>query len=874
MKRIAVAVAFTLAFAATILGQTAEPAKRADAGTGETLRKLTRRERKAAIAKLEVRFQDFLADVEPIAMPAEVDAFLALETDAQRDSFVDEFWRRRDALQGGTGNFREVYYTRVEVAKARFRALNTDRARMFLVHGPPASAVRAECQRVLQPVEIWTYQQLPGIGSNVRILFYRPRTGGDYRLWNPIGGTMAMSELFNLEGTMGSAETPMARRPASDSASPYSYINRIQLECANGDEIVRAITAMVQTRIDLLRLFEPPNLTGEEARNLLRSAVIANPHAPKLTADFSVRYPAKQGSRTDVQMMLLVPRAELSPSVVGGQEIYTIDVTGEVIKEGKLWEKYRYRFDFPAETKGEHLPVVIDRLLRPAAYTSRVKVMDANGGGEALVESELDVPEIFTPEPAEKIEEAAARPEEEVPPAAAVAVTVEAKNLEPSVRLVPPADDEILSGIQTFETMIAGDAIKGVEFWLDGRKLAVRRTPPFSLDIDVGDIPRMRRIRAVGLDADGKPLTGDDIVVNGGTDPFRLRITSPRVAPNVSGPTRVEMDVRVPDDQELASVELFWNERRVATLFDPPFIHTVDIPKAEGVGYIRALASLKDGSITPVEDVVMINTPAYMEELNVHLVELPVTVLVGGKPSSGLEEKDFRVLDDGKPVRLSKFEYVRNMPLSIGMAIDTSGSMLERMDEAQKAGAQFFQKVLKKGDKAFLLAFAERPQLVQPWSSKLSDMHAGLAKLRAEETTSLYDAVVEALFNFQNIRGQKALVVISDGKDTASKFTFEQALEYARRAAVPIYAIGVGIRNKEVDVRHKLQKLSSETGGSVYHIDKASDLNHIYTDIQTELRSQYILGFYPPADIKSGKWREVEVKVTAGKARTVRGYYP
>jgi VWFA-related protein len=214
------------------------------------------------------------------------------------------------------------------------------------------------------------------------------------------------------------------------------------------------------------------------------------------------------------------------------------------------------------------------------------------------------------------------------------------------------------------------------------------------------------------------------------------------------------------------------------------------------------------------------------------------------------------------------------MPLSIGMAIDTSGSMFERMDEAQKAGAQFFQRVLRKGDKAFLLAFAEHPQLVQPWSTKLSDMHAGLAKLRAEETTALYDALVQGLFNFQNVRGQKALVLISDGKDTASKYTFEQALEYARRAAVPIYAIGIGIRNKEIDVRHQLQKFCSETGGNVYYIDKASDLERIYTDIQTELRSQYVLGFYPPADIKSGKWREVEVKVTDGKARTVRGYYP
>jgi Ca-activated chloride channel family protein len=233
------------------------------------------------------------------------------------------------------------------------------------------------------------------------------------------------------------------------------------------------------------------------------------------------------------------------------------------------------------------------------------------------------------------------------------------------------------------------------------------------------------------------------------------------------------------------------------------------------------------------------------------------------------------VLDEGKPVSLAKFEYVRNLPLSIGLAIDTSGSMQPRMDEAQKAGAQFFEKVMKRGDRAFLVAFDTEPLLVQKWSTRVADLHAGLAKLRAEESTALYDAIVYALYNFQGVRGQKALVVISDGKDTASKFEFEQALEYARRAAVPIYAIGIGIRGTEVDVKFKLSKLASETGGSTYYIEQAHDLQRVYDEIQEELRSQYVLGFYPAADVKTGgKWREVTVQVSEGKAKTIKGYFP
>ena len=892
----ALALALTLALAATILGQNAPPPAKPPVKSdtkSEILRKLSRRERKARINELEIRFQDFLADVEPIAPPTEIDAFLTLETDAQRDSFVDDFWRRRDALHGvASQSFREVYYARLEIARQQFKQINSDRAKMYLIHGPPASVVRAECQRLLQPAEIWTYTQIKGVGINVRLLFYRPRGRAEYQLWNPLGGSIAISELLVQDAiALGSADAPSRR--TGESASPYSYITRIQLECTSGDEILRAITHMVQSRVDLLKLFEPARGEGEDAGRLLRSAVIANPDAPKLSADFSVRFPTKEGSRTDVQMMVLVPRSQLSPAEVSGTEVYTIDVTGEVLKEGKLWEKYRYRFDFPSEVTGEHLPIVIDRLLRPNSYTSRIRVMDANGGAEAIIEREIEVPEVFV---AEALATDALNGEQTLLSASVADKSVADKSVAdksvadksvcspciadaapsvpPRVRLIPPPEG-IVSGIETFEAIVEGDRIKGVEFWLDGKKIAVRRAPPFALDLDLGEVPQMRRVRAVGIDAAGKPVAGDDIRVNSGTEPFRVRITSPRIAPHLVGQTRVEMDVSVPEDQELASLELFWNERRMATMYDAPFVQTIDIPSTEGVGYLRAVARVKDPEVPPIEDVVMINTPAYMEELDVHLVELPTTVLIGGKPSSHLKERDFKILEDGKPVTIAKFEYVKDLPLSIGMAMDTSGSMQFRMEEAQKAGATFLQEVLKKGDKAFLLAFDDKPQMIQRWSAKLADMHAGLARLRAQETTALYDAVVEALYNFQGVRGQKALVLISDGKDTASKFSFEQTLEYARRAAVPIYAIGIGIRTNEIDVRHKLQKLCTETGGTVYHIERAADLRRIYDDIQTELRSQYVLGFYPSISEKnSTKWREIEVKVSEGKARTVKGYYP
>jgi Ca-activated chloride channel family protein len=880
--------ALSLALATTIVGQTAVPPPPSPspaapkAEKSEPLRKLSRRERRDRIAKLSVKHQDFLSDVGPIIFDAELDTFLALENDIQRDAFIEEFWRRRDLSQGGTGRFREVYANRLTVAREQFRQIDSDRAKLFLLHGPPSEVIRVECTRVVQPIEIWKYNFIAGVPGELRLVLYRPRGSGEYRLWNALGGSIAMAELLANDGAASAEDSTAVRRQSPSSQSPYNAINRIQIECRNSEELMRAITQMVQLRVDLLRLFEPPEMQQQEdAQKILRSMVIANPAAPKLNSEFSVRFPGKNGSRTDVQMTLLIPRAELRAAEVSGSEIYTVDVTGEILKNDQLWEKYHYRFDFPGDTQGEKLPIVIDRLLRPNEYLSRIKITDANGGAETVVEDALVVPEVFQAE-APKTADAATGTAPSTSATAAPAPAAGTPNagavvaeIKPAVRIIPPSDG-IVSGIQSVETLITGDAIRAIEFWLDGRKMAVRRAAPYAIDVDFGDVPQMRRIRAVGLDAKNVPIGGDEILVNAGTDPFTVRIVSPRVAPHLVGPTQVEIDVQVPEGDELDSVELFFNENRIATLFDGPFVQMIDVPAdSGGVGYIRAVARLKNGSIPPVEDVVMINTPSYMEELNVHLIELPTTVTIDGKPAENLTEKAFTVLDEGKPVLLSKFEHVRNLPLSIGVAFDTSGSMAPRLDEAQKAGAEFFQSVMRKGDKGFLVSFDKEPRLVQKWTTRVADLHAGLAKLRAEESTSLYDAVVTALYHFHGLHGQKALVIISDGKDTASKFTFDQAMEYARRSGVPIYAIGIGIRGTDQDVRFKLGKLTGETGGTTFYIEQTRDLKRVYDEIQTELRSQYILGFYPAADVKSGsKWHEVTVKSTTGKVKTVKGYFP
>src|ERR1700682_6389376 len=163
--------------------------------------KLSRRERKERMAKLAERYKQFLLDVEPIMQDTERDGFLILESDAQRDLYVEDFWRRHDAAEGTPkGSFRQLYYDRLETAKARYRSAASDRSRAYLIHGEPAEVLASDRCTLLQPLEVWTYINAPGFPQHAEFLFYVPRDGVDYVLWQPFSaGDGALYDLVSRE---------------------------------------------------------------------------------------------------------------------------------------------------------------------------------------------------------------------------------------------------------------------------------------------------------------------------------------------------------------------------------------------------------------------------------------------------------------------------------------------------------------------------------------------------------------------------------------------------------------------------------------------------------------------------------------------------
>ena len=163
--------------------------------------KLSRRERKERTAKLTEPYRQFLIDVDPIIQPSELDTFLRLESDAQRDLYITDFWRRHDLTEGmPNGAFKNIYYERIAEAKERYRSLASDRGRVYVIHGAPAEISIPNSCKFFQPMELWTYRSLKGFEKEAHFLFYRPRPDGDYVLWQPYSaGNDALYDLFSEE---------------------------------------------------------------------------------------------------------------------------------------------------------------------------------------------------------------------------------------------------------------------------------------------------------------------------------------------------------------------------------------------------------------------------------------------------------------------------------------------------------------------------------------------------------------------------------------------------------------------------------------------------------------------------------------------------
>ncbi|MFL6197096.1 MAG: VWA domain-containing protein [Thermoanaerobaculia bacterium] len=819
--------------------------------------KPSRSERKAqreAIQKLPEKYQAWLKLVDLLITEEELATFLALEKDYQRDAFIKRFWEARDAYKSTARNeFRDRWEANVEQARELFGGLEDDRARVLLLNGPPASRIEIRCSSVIWPVEVWFYASSDRIRSEFLVLFYRKWGAGPFRVWTSTDGVEA---LF----TGG----------AGDSGG--HDLGTIANGCKDGDKAAGAISwvlnqGMGYTLIQERMMSKPSEQTGEWVSAFNSYSTDVPEGTPPLPAKLSLEFPGRFQNRTVLQGLVSVPAGGAVISSLGEARTYNLLLNGEVLQNGELFDNFRYKFDFPstgAAAAGQTLPVLFQRFLRPGDYNLIVRLEDINSGKVFREERTITIPAVDRIAPA---------PPPSDPDSASARILQEANAAistgETTVKLVRPFG-ELQTGMLRFDTLSTGPIDK-VTFALDGKPVLTKRKPPFSVELDLGALPRPRTLSAVAYDAAGAQIASDEMLINSDANRFQVRLAEPQRGKRYDKSLLARAEVKVPDGQTVERVEFYLNEDRVATIYQPPYQQPIVLPTSGDIAYVRAVAFLPDGNST--ENLVFVNAPENMTEVQVNFVELYTTVLdKQNRPVPGLTAKDFSVTEDGVRQEIARFDRVTDLPIHAAVTLDISGSMEKSLDRARQAALQFLQSTIRPRDRAAVVTFNDHPNLTVKFTKDLPTLAAGLAGLKAERGTALYDSVIFTLYYFTGVKGQRAMLLLSDGKDEGSRFTFDDALEYARRAGVTIYSIGLG---EDVDKR-KLEKLSEETGGRAFFVKNVEDLTGIYSTIESELRSQYLLGYQSNNTSGGNGFRSIDLKVNrpGTEAKTIRGYYP
>jgi Ca-activated chloride channel family protein len=271
--------------------------------------------------------------------------------------------------------------------------------------------------------------------------------------------------------------------------------------------------------------------------------------------------------------------------------------------------------------------------------------------------------------------------------------------------------------------------------------------------------------------------------------------------------------------------------------------------------------------------------------VNVRLVNVFVNVTdANGAPVGGLMQRDFALSENGRAQKIAYFERETNVPLSIVMAIDTSGSTRKDIPVEKAAARDFALALLRPADRLDLMDFNSDVREVVPFTSNVRLIDAGLDHLDYGPATALYDAVYLASQRLDPRHGRKVLLLISDGGNTKYDVDFSQALEAARRGDVMVYSIIdlpiVADAGRDTDGEHAMITLSQETGGQFYYAN-AGNLRQVFSKVSENLRTQYLLGYYPDPPARGPDFRKISVKLThASKANgpcTVQnrtGYYP
>jgi Ca-activated chloride channel family protein len=593
--------------------------------------------------------------------------------------------------------------------------------------------------------------------------------------------------------------------------------------------------------------------------------------AGKFPLYVTAEYLGMAGLKTVMRIRLRAPELSMAAGK-RGLKSFSGELQGSFLKGDDIVQAFKYPVTGEIGTRTTFTYAFL-RAIEPGSYQLKL-VLVAPGGrdvGEASIE--LSVPEVGAKFTADMAPGEAST----MPAAEAIVIADAAENAaspsESKLRILPPSRETPI-GLLRLEADVS-PPITRVEFYLED-KLIVRRTrPPYSVEIDLGNVPRKQTVRAVGYDSNGRVIDEDAWSINQGSARLAVKIL-PTPDPG-SNSVRVKVAVQSIAGGVAKQVELFLGDKKVRGWTDSgPYEVTIPMTEYSKSDYLRATAIAEDGK--EANDIRFLKGPnTTIESVRVDVVQLHISAMdKDNRFVKGLAEADFKIQEDGRPQTVTGFEIAEKLPLTIGLVVDGSGSMEKSMPFVHDASAELFRGLIRDKDKGFVIEFREQPHMIQELTGDSAALQRASRETSARGATSLYDSIVLGLYQFRTLQGRKALIVVTDGADNHSHVGYETLLRYARSGGAPIYFIGVGISVLDFGIRKEINEIARESGGEVFHISSAAKIGEVTKRIEEELRSQYVLAFRTDSQKPDGEYRMVAVSVDKPgvTARTIKGYIP
>lgn len=410
--------------------------------------------------------------------------------------------------------------------------------------------------------------------------------------------------------------------------------------------------------------------------------------------------------------------------------------------------------------------------------------------------------------------------------------------------------------------------IQRVELRVDGKTVGRDAKQPFSSTIDLGSTPTRRSIEVRAFDTGGNQIARHVRQVNLPETFFEIELL----------PVRVEADEMIIEavatagpGRRVGRIDFHLNGDFHSSVVRPPY--RIRIPR-QGYGFVRASAT--DSAGVTKEDILFFDPETVDDTFQLNLVEVLVNVEdAAGRPILDLTPEEFRISESRERRAVRSARQLSTDPRMAAIAVDRSKSLHGIMKDVGSSAVRFAEKAVQGGE-VFIVGFHHRPEILQWTTSRSEAVRASIEDVEASGNTALHEALIFSLMQFQNSSGNRFLLVLTDGIDTASRYDQKQVTRIANQFGVPIYFVFIDsydLRAME-DRVSALGEIAEQTGGRAFRLQSLDQLEEIWRRIQLDVDSRYLVTYHTSLD--PSRWRPIEVQTTrsGGRVRSIRGLTP